>query len=69
MIRWLSRLFDCRREGPTPLELARAERLSAAFAVWDAKARKDSRDLHHAQRAYKSATTEVVRLELAGAGR
>lgn len=56
----LTRLFD----EPSELEAARARRLEALARVDEAKARGDTRTLHHAQREARAATNNVVRLEL-----
>lgn len=55
----LDRLFD----PPSELEAARERRAQALARVQDAKDRRDTRDLHAAQRDAKAATTTVIRLE------
>lgn len=56
----LERLFD----PPSELEAARARRQKALQRLSEARERNDSRDLHHASKALRVATTDVVRLEL-----
>lgn len=58
----LDRLWDA----PSELEQARERRRAALERVSGAKARGDTRDLHHAQRDARVATTVVVRLEVRG---
>lgn len=65
MLQALLRIF---RKPPAPtasaLEIARAGRVVALDAYRAAKTRGDTRTLHEAARALRTATTEVVRLEV-----